>query len=64
MPLIRTLILIFFISFLQNSLSQNHQKHKHSFEHKQNNVVQANGALIENKGQWPQGVLFNTKMEI
>ncbi|MBM3187042.1 MAG: hypothetical protein FJZ67_12140, partial [Bacteroidetes bacterium] len=63
MPLIRTLFLIFFISFLQNLLSQHHHKHNHSIEPKQNTPVQGNYNLIENKGQWPKGVLFNSKMD-
>ncbi len=63
MPLIRSIFLIIFISFLQNSFSQNQHKHNHAFEHKQNNALQSGGNLIENKGQWPEGVLFNTKMD-
>ena len=51
----RSFYFILFLSFFHHSFSQNHSKHTP--------IIQPEERLVENKGQWPDGVLFNTKME-
>jgi gliding motility-associated-like protein len=52
-PVYRSIFLIIFLSFFPKFYSQNHTDHSHK--------ISEEGKLIENKGQWPKGVLFNTK---
>ena len=59
---IKQLVLFFFCSVV-SLLSA--QKHSHQDPHKniQAQSVNQDKLLLENKGQWPEGVLFNTTMD-
>lgn len=55
-------LFVFFCFVYFNSFSQ---KNTHIDQHKQEQTHTLNHdkIFLENKGQWPEGVLFNTKME-
>jgi gliding motility-associated-like protein len=59
MPLFRTLFLVCSIIFSSIGLAQNSVKKVHNHTHDS----EKGKKLIENKGQWPLGVLFQTKMD-
>ena len=59
---VKQLVLFFFCSLITLVSAQKHS-YKDSHKKIQNQSISQDKLLLENKGQWPKGVLFNTKMD-
>lgn len=59
---LKQLVLFFFCSLITLVSAQKHS-YKDSHKKIQNQSISQDKLLLENKGQWPKGVLFNTKMD-